>query len=179
MTAEQPQLIPVGRIGAVHGVRGWVRIQSFTAPPEKIFDYQPWWLKTSQGYEPIEVLDSAVHGQKLVVRLAGVDERELAKTYAQMDIAVDAGAFPELEAGEYYWHQLEGLRVISDYQGKRYDLGRIDRLMETGANDVLVVRGGTDSVDRGERLLPYLPGQTVKHIDLAQGEMIVDWDPEF
>lgn len=179
MTAERPQLITVGRIGAVHGVRGWVRIQSFTAPPEKIFEYQPWWLQTAQGHEPVEVAATAIHGQQLLVQLAGIDDREQAKGYARVEIAVDAESFPELEAGNFYWHQLEGLRVISEYEGKRHVLGRVTRLMETGANDVLVVRGDQDSIDRRERLLPYLPEQTVKHVDLAQGEMLVDWDPDF
>lgn len=179
MTAEQPQLIPVGRIGAVHGVHGWVRVQSFTTPPDKIFEYQPWWLRTSNGYQPIELVDSAIHGQKLVVQLAGIDDREVAKTYAQMDIAVDVGVLPKLDAGEYYWHQLEGLRVISEYQGQRHILGRVTRLLETGANDVLVVQGDADSIDTRERLLPYLPEQTVKRVDLAEGEMVVDWDPDF
>ena len=86
---------------------------------------------------------------------------------------------PELAPGEYYWHQLQGLRVISDYEGNHFRLGVVERLLETGANDVLVVRGGSDSIDRRERLIPYVPGQYVKAVDLAAGEMRVEWDPEF
>jgi 16S rRNA processing protein RimM len=179
MTAEKPQLVTVGRIGAVHGVRGWVKIQSFTAPPEQIFAYQPWWLKLPEGEQRVELADSEVHGNKLVAQLAGIDDREEARRFTQAEILVDMSSFPPLEAGEYYWHQLEGLRVISEYAGRRVDLGRVVRLLETGANDVLVVRGDRDSIDKGERLIPYLPEQTVRHVDLTTGEMVVDWDPEF
>jgi 16S rRNA processing protein RimM len=179
MTAGKPQLVTVGRIGAVHGVRGWVKIQSFTQPPEQIFAYQPWWLKLPQGEQPVEVAASEVHGNKLVAQLAGVDDREEARRYAQVEILVDVSEFPSLEAGEYYWHQLEGLRVVSEYEGSRSDLGKVIRLLETGANDVLVVRGDRDSIDKRERLIPYLPEHTVKHVDLTEGEIVVDWDPDF
>ncbi|MEX1032559.1 MAG: ribosome maturation factor RimM [Cellvibrionaceae bacterium] len=177
--AEQPQLITVGRIGAVYGVRGWVRVQSFTSPPEKIFDYQPWWLKTPAGIELVEVRASNTHGKSLVVQLAGVDDRERAKHYARLEIAVDVALLPALESGEYYWHQLQGLRVTAEHGGTRHKLGRVVRLMETGANDVLVVRGDHDSLDERERLIPYLPEHTIRRVDLAGGEILVDWDPEF
>lgn len=179
MTAERPQLVTVGRIGAVHGVQGWVRIQSWTAPPEQIFQYQPWWLRLPEGDRPVEVAASSVQGKRLVALLAGVNDREQAQNYAQVEIAVEAALFPSLEEGEYYWYQLEGLRVISEHEGKRSVLGCVDRLMETGANDVLVVRGGRESIDNRERLIPWLPEQTIKHVDLAAGEILVDWDPDF
>lgn len=179
MTADKPQLVTVGRIGAVYGVRGWVRIQSFTAPPEQIFEYQPWWLRLPEGDRPVQVAASAVQGKRLVAQLQGVEDREQARHYAQVEIAVEEASLPDLEEGEYYWHQLEGLRVVSDYQGRESDLGRVDRLMETGANDVLVVRGDRDSIDRRERLIPWLPEQTIKQVELAAGEILVDWDPEF
>lgn len=179
MSAKKPQLVTVGRIGAVHGVRGWVKIQSFTAPPEQIFAYQPWWLKLPEGEQRMEVADSVVHGNKLVAQLNRIEDREEARRFTQAEIRVDINSFPPLEAGEYYWHQLEGLRVFSDYEGLRVDLGRVIRLLETGANDVLVVRGDRDSIDKRERLIPYLPEQTVVHVNLTSGEMVVDWDPDF
>ncbi|MGQ9426345.1 ribosome maturation factor RimM [Gilvimarinus sp. F26214L] len=179
MAESLPELIPVGRIGAVYGVRGWVRVQSFTAPPEKIFEYQPWWLRTPEGWQSMEVAASSIQGKRLVAQLSGVDDRERARAYAQVEIAVAADALPPLDEGEYYWHQLEGLRVISEYGGEHHDLGRVERLMETGANDVLVVRGDGDSIDKRERLVPYLPDHTVRKVDLARDEILVDWDPEF
>lgn len=171
--------ITLGQIGTAYGVQGWVHIQSHTVPPEQIFSYQPWWLKTSAGWQKVTVIASRAHGKGLVAQLEGVDDRDQARDLARLEIAVDAGQLPSLDEGEYYWHQLEGLWVISEYEGQRHVLGRVQRLMETGANDVLIVRGDRDSIDRRERLIPYLPGQAIKQIDLAAGEMLVDWDPEF
>ena len=86
---------------------------------------------------------------------------------------------PELSAGEFYWHQLEGMQVLSEFEGSVYRLGSVSRLLETGANDVLVVKGDEESLDQGERLIPYVPDQFVKSVDL-QGRVIrVEWDPEF
>lgn len=180
MSGDTPdKLLPVGQIGAVYGVRGWVRIRSHTAPPEQIFNYQPWWLKTPEGWQAARVVASKIDGKGLLAQLEGIEDRDQARTLTLLEIAVDANQLPPLEEGEYYWHQLEGLRVHSEYEGRRVNLGRIRYLMETGANDVLVVRGDAESIYRRERLIPYLPEQVIKHIDLAAGEMVVDWDPDF
>lgn len=173
-------LTTVGRIGSVYGVQGWVRIQSFTSPPDNLLGYQPWWLKTRHGVKPVELEDSKPHGAGLIAKLAGIDDRESAKLLARVDIAVEASQFPALEPGDYYWHQLQGLQVVTCYQGQTRVLGEVKRLLETGANDVLVVQGdGTTSLDTRERLIPYLPGQVVKSVDLQQQTISVDWDPAF
>jgi 16S rRNA processing protein RimM len=83
---------------------------------------------------------------------------------------------PELPSGEYYWYQLEGLDVFT-VSGEC--LGKVHHLMETGSNDVVVVRATSGSIDQRERLIPYLPDQVVQQVDLDQGRMVVDWDPEF
>lgn len=171
--------IVLGQIGTAYGVRGWVHIQSHTAPSEQIFSYQPWWLKTPNGWQMLTLIEGKPHGKGLVALLEGVEDRDQARDLARLEIVVDAAQLPSLDEGEYYWHQLEGLQVICEYEGQRQILGRVKRLMETGANDVLVVRGDRDSIDRRERLIPYLPGQAIKQIDLAAGEMVVDWDPDF
>lgn len=179
MPAHKPdKLIPVGQIGAVHGVRGWVRIRSHTAPPEQIFSYQPWWLKKPDGWQAVTVAASEIHSKGPVAQLEGIEDRDQARELTLLEIAVDATQLPPLEEGEYYWHQLEGLQVISEYEGQRFNLGRVQYLMETGANDVLVVRGG-GSIDKRERLIPYLPSQVIKNIDLAAAEILVEWDPDF
>jgi len=180
MKAGKSQLTTVGRIGTVYGVHGWVRVMSYTSPQENILEYQPWWLKTRHGVKQVDILDSKFHGKGLIVLLSGIGDREAAKALAQTEVAVDAVDFPSLDAGEYYWHQLEGLKVISDYQGQQSQLGIVKRLLETGANDVLVVQGiqGTD-IDNRERLIPYLPEQVIQSVDLEQHVIIVDWDPEF
>ena len=94
-------------------------------------------------------------------------------------VAVERDQLPELDADEFYWHQLEGLQVISEYEGQSYDFGVVQKLIETGANDVIVVSASDGSIDTRERLVPYVPEQFVKGIDLENGVITVEWDPEF
>jgi len=126
-------------------------------------------------------INSALHvyecaAQMSHIHITGVDDREDARQYCQLNIVVEKSQFPELEQGEYYWHQLEGLTVITCQGDTR--LGVVDSLMETGANDVLVVKGDRESLDREERLIPYTE-QFVLRVDLDAGKIDVDWDPEF
>ena len=104
-----------------------------------------------------------------------MDDRELAREYSGLELAVAADQLPALADDEYYWHQLVSLKVYAQEQL----LGAVDHLIETGANDVLVVKPCQGSIDQRERLIPYLPGDFVQNIDLHAGTMQVDWDPEF
>lgn len=172
--------VVVGRITAVHGVKGWVKVYSFTEPAENIFQYPPWWLKTADGWVEIELDQFRSTSKGLLAHIVGIDDRDVARKFCQRDIAVEKSLFPTLEQGEYYWHQLEGLRVVSSFDSvaQDIDLGVVTGLMETGANDVLMVKGDGKSLDREERLIPYTK-QFVLHVDLDAGVIKVDWDPAF
>ncbi|WP_323844799.1 ribosome maturation factor RimM [Microbulbifer magnicolonia] len=174
--SDSGELVTVGRITAVYGVRGWVKIHSYTEPMDNILQFSDWWLQAPSGWEPLQIDAGKLHGKGLVAHIKGVDDRDLAARFCQRDIAVRREQMPELDEGEYYWHQLEGLRVVSRFGGSEHDLGAVVRMMETGANDVMVVRGGAD---RRERLIPYLPGEYITDIDLDAGVITVDWDPAF
>ena len=176
---NQSSLVNVGRITAVYGVKGWVKVHSYTDPAENLFEYHPWYLKTKHGVKQIEIDEARPHGDAFVAHIVGVDDRDIAAQYTAADIAVEREILPELDDGEYYWSQLEGLIVFSQFGGTRQRLGKVSKLFETGANDVLVVAGDTESIDQRERLIPYVPGQFVLAIDLAAGEILVDWDPDF
>lgn len=165
----------VGRITTVHGIKGWVKVHSFTQPEGNIVGYQPWWLKTTDGWQLIEIDQHRDTAKGMMVHLVGVDDRDKARQYCQRDIAVERTNLPALESGEYYWHQLQGLTVVTT-EGVR--LGQVSSMMETGANDVLVVQGDADSLDQQERLIPYVE-QFVLGIDLDAREIKVDWDPDF
>lgn len=179
MTGKSSNLVDVGRITAVFGIQGWVKIHSFTEPQDNLFRYGPWWLKTARGVKPVEIDESRPHGKGYVAHIKGVDDRDQAATYTGVTIAVEKDQLPELEGDDYYWYQLEGLRVVSHWQGQDYDFGRVQRMMETGANDVLVVQPDADSFDQTERLVPYVLGEFVRSVDLSAGRIDVDWDPEF
>lgn len=176
---KRSNLINVGRITTVFGVKGWVKIHSATEPRENICSYHPWWLKTRHGVKQVEIDEFKLHGDGLVAHIKGIDDRDAAREICQVDIAVEIQQMPDLDNGEYYWHQLVGLTVISVFEGSEVDLGKVLRLLETGANDVLVVKGGVDSLDQQERLIPYVPDQYVLNVDLEQQQIRVDWDPDF
>jgi 16S rRNA processing protein RimM len=174
-TPSAEDLIVLGKITSVHGVRGEVKIYSFTDPIDNLLDYNLWTLKREGEVKQVELVSGRLQGKILVAKLKGLDDREVARTYAGFDICVPRALLPDLEDGEFYWHQLEGLKVI-DLQGQL--LGRLDHLLETGSNDVMVVKPCAGSLDDRERLLPYTE-QCVQQIDLAAGEMRVDWDADF
>lgn len=173
--AAADELIVLGKIFSVHGVRGEVKVYSFTDPLDNVLDYPRWTLTRDGEVKQVEVASGRVQGKFLVVKLKGLDDRDVARTYAGFEIRVPESELPELEEDEFYWHQLEGLSVINQ-DGQL--LGKVDHLLETGANDVMVVKPCTGSLDDRERLLPYTE-QCVQAIDLDVGEMRVDWDADF
>ncbi len=172
-------LIDVGQLSAAHGIKGWVKVRSQTEPAANIFDYQPWYLKTRYGVKPVELINWRAQGKGFVAQIKGINDRNEAEQLCPVGIAVDKSLLPDLEAGDYYWHQLQGCRVISTYQGRSLDLGTVKRILPTGANDVLVIEGDETSLDDRERLIPYVPDQFVIKVDIEQQVITVDWDPDF
>jgi 16S rRNA processing protein RimM len=168
----------VGRISAVFGVRGWVKVMSFTEQASKIFDYQPWLVDRNGRLESIQVDEWKNHGDGLVVRLKGIDDRDIARSWCLKDIRVDISLLPKLSDSEFYWHQLQNLVVYNNFEDTVERLGVVSSLLETGANDVIVVKGDAESIDRRERLIPYLK-QYVLKIDLGAQRIDVTWDPDF
>ncbi|MEW6353984.1 MAG: ribosome maturation factor RimM [Pseudomonadota bacterium] len=169
---ETPDRIVVGRIAGVYGVQGWVKIVSYTEPKENILRYTPWYIqdtKTAQWRELPDV-EARVHGAQILARLARDDNRESAQRWVGANVAVQRSQFAPLPPGEYYWADLIGLRVVT-LSGE--ELGVVTELLETGANDVLIVQGAR------EHLIPYVKDSVVREIDLAHGMMRVDWDAEF
>lgn len=167
--SEQKQ-IHVGKVSGAFGVKGWVKVFSFTDPRENILNYSPWVLKKGSESKIVKVIDGKSQGRTVVAQLDGCMDRDQAAGLMGWDVLISHNQLPAAKAGEYYWSELIGLSV-ENLQGVR--LGLVDSLLETGANDVLIIQG-----DR-ERAVPFLQGHTVIDIDLNQGRMIVDWDPEF
>lgn len=166
----------IGQITSVYGVKGWLKIYSHTEPMDGILGYKPWLIQRNGQWVSVNVEASRKHGKGLVAKLEKVDDRDVARQYCGTDIAIEKSMLPALAVGEYYWSQLEQLTVytLSDEL-----LGKVSHLIETGSNDVLVVKGDSNSIDSRERMIPYLPDQVVKEINLDTGTMRVDWDPEF
>lgn len=177
--AKKSNLITIGKITGVFGIKGWVKLKSFTEPQDNILEYSPLLLKTRHGVKEYKIAEYQFRPQGLIVRLDGVDDRNAAEDVAPVDVAIDKSLLPELGENDFYWFQLEGLRVISCYEGVQRDLGVVARVMATGANDVLEVKPDSQSIDDKERLVPYVLDVYVKEVDLSSGSISVDWDPEF
>lgn len=170
------QYVVLGKLTSPYGVKGWLRVYSYTSPIDGILDYPEWMLRHAGGIETRRVKQGRRQGKGLVASLDGVASREQAESLAGAEVLLPKDTLPELAPGDYYWYQLEGLRVVT-LDGAR--LGRVSYLFETGANDVMVVVGDAESIDDRERLLPFLPDQVVRDVDLDAGIMTVVWDPDF
>ncbi|NNF96055.1 MAG: ribosome maturation factor RimM [Halobacteria archaeon] len=175
MTAtEDPGMILLGRVSGLFGVKGWIRVYSDTEPRDNILNYSPWYLRRQDGWQPYEVIAGRPHGKGIVAHLANCPDRDAAAELIGSTIAIWRDQLPAAAEDEYYWSDLRGLKVITT-QG--VELGRVVNLMETGANDVLVVR---EAGEQGrEHLIPFIRQQVIQEVDLENGQLTVDWDPEF
>lgn len=169
--------VRLGRIVGVFGVHGEVKLESWTEPRQRIFDYQPWLLINAPGTPDkateIEVrgICGRAQGKGLVARLPDVDDRDAAAKLVDSEIVIARAQLPQAGEDEYYWVDLEGMQVVT---AAGVALGRVHHVFATGANDVLVVRGG-----ERERLVPFVIGEFIKDVDREAGRIVVDWDPEF
>lgn len=172
--------VVLGKLTSPYGVKGWLKVYSHTSPMEGILDYDAWVVRQGNALQRYRLVQGRRHGKGLVARLEGVEDRAAAEHLAGAEILLPKSALPELPRGDYYWHELEGL-VVATRDGQV--LGRVQYLFETGANDVLVVRGDPHgepaAIDDRERLLPFLPNEVIVAVDLEAGRLTVDWDPEF
>lgn len=169
MAQNDTDLIEVGHIIAAHGVRGQVKVFSNTSPRKNIVSYSPWVIK-HHGLSKVVEISGKSQGKNVIASLHDVNDRNQAEELSGAKIFIDKSQLPKLSAGDFYWSQLTGLQVTTV---TGVELGIIDYLLETGANDVLVVKG-----DR-ERLIPYVMDEVIKQVDLQNNQMIVDWDADF
>ena len=176
-----PDKIILGRITGVYGVKGWVKVFSYTDPMESIVDYNPWFIRPENRrrapWKKVKLKAGKRHAKTVIAKLEHCNDRDEAQAYIGSEIAIDQSQLEKLGGtDEYYWHQLTGLRVINQ-QGT--ELGVVESLMETGANDVLVVAEETAGHKRIERLIPWIMHDVIIAVELEQGILKVDWDPDF
>jgi 16S rRNA processing protein RimM len=163
----------------VFGVRGWVKVFSYTSPRTNVIDYSPWHLR-QHGKESVRrVLAGRAHGDGVVVLLEGIADRDAAAGLVGADIEVERAVLgPEMGADasgpggspEFFWVDLQGMEV---HTRSGENLGIVDHLFETGANDVMVVVG------TARHLIPFLYGRVVLAVDGERRVITVDWDPDF
>ena len=169
--SDNERRILLGRIVGAFGIRGQIKIESWTEPRDAIFRYQPWILRDALGNErQFDGARGKESGKHLVATFPEVTDRDVVEAMRGTDIYVLRSALPPPKVGEFYWIDLEGFRVVN-VEG--VDFGTVSHLFSTGANDVLFVRG-----DR-ERMVPFVEPDFVKSIDFEGGLITVDWDPDF
>ena len=167
-------LITVGYIQGAFGINGWVKVKSLTEERTAILSYSPWHLLLKDGRHnarrrQCEVLDVTVNPRHIAVQIDNCYDRDQARVLGGSQIAVERNQLPSLQPGDYYWTDLIGLQVLTV---NKVLLGKVDSLLRTGANDVLVVQ----SENKRQCLIPYIPDRVLKEIDLIGGYMVVDWE---
>lgn len=168
MSNTDPTYITVGKVGSTYGIHGWLKIVTYTEYGETILDYSPWYLsRDNTKWQETVIEDSRGHGGGIIVKFKGIDNPEQARLLTGLTIAITRSQLPTLENDEYYWTDLIGLTVINK-DGTVY--GTVAYLIETGSNDVIVVKGDK------EHAIPFLKGTVITSIDLAKKEIHVDWE---
>jgi len=166
----------LGKVSTAFGIKGWVKVYSYTQPMTNILEYPVWLLKVNGQWKEYKLRDSRPQGKGLAAALEGINDRDQALALSQVEIGVPTSDLPELDENEHYWFQLEGLKV------KHTDgqlLGQVKELFDSGGgNQVMVVTQCEGSVDKQQRLIPFVDA-IVLDVDLDGGEVQVDWDPDF
>lgn len=160
----------IGQLGASQGLKGWQRIRSFAEPEENLFHYQPWQICVNKQWQVRELEAYKRQGKYWLVKLKGCDDCETAKLLTNAKIAVEREQLAQLDEDEFYLGDLEGLKVTNQ---EGVTLGHIDHVMQTGANDLLVIKG------EREYLIPLDFERFVTEIDLDKGCLVVNWDADF
>jgi 16S rRNA processing protein RimM len=162
-------MVVMGRIAAPFGIKGWIKVQTFTQSIDSLLHYRAWWLGVKEGWEERKVEEGGVHGRALIAKLSGCDDREAAARAKGLEIAVPRSELSLNAEGEYYWSELIGLEVANR---EGVALGRVAGLLETGVNQVLVIQG------ERERLIPFVAAVVVS-VDVAGRLLVVDWGADF
>jgi 16S rRNA processing protein RimM len=172
-------MVVMGRVTAPFGVKGWIRIYALTAHPGNLCDYPVWWLRrgddwrAGDDWRKAEVVAAKLHSNTLVAQLAGIESREAAAALKGLEIGVPRSQLPAAAGNEFYWADLIGLKVVNM---EEHELGRVARIVQTGANDVLVV--ASEKSDERELLVPFI-ADAIKEVNIAAGVIAVDWGRDY
>lgn len=180
MAQQQPvdsqDITVLGKITTAFGIKGWVKVYSYTSPMTNLLEYPVWLLNINGQWRNAKPLKVQVQGKGLVAQLDGVTDRDAALALSQVDIGIPTDALPEPEEDEHYWFQLTGL-TVKNTDGEV--LGQVKELFESGGgNQVMVLIGCEGSVDQQQRMIPYVAA-IVQEVDLEAGQILVDWQADY
>ena len=173
-------LISIATIVGVYGIRGWVKVRINLEDPASLTSLSPKQLTDTRGkrVRSLDITTVRSQGKGFIAKLVGVDDRNAAELLRGHSIEIPDSSLPRLNDGEFYWRDLIGCRVELNADGENLSLGRVDHLIETGANDVLVVRPTEDSIDHRERLIPWLEDDVIVAVDIESQRISVRWHPD-
>ncbi|NVJ51187.1 MAG: ribosome maturation factor RimM [Gammaproteobacteria bacterium] len=172
------EIVVIGKITSAFGVKGAVKVFSYTKPRLNILNYSPWLLKLNGQWQSIERKSGRQQGKTIAAELKGIATRDQAEALAGVEIGITSEQLPTLDNDEFYWRDLEGMRVINS---ENIDFGIVSHLIETGSNDVLVVRETAEQAQgkkRVERMIPFTE-DAVLTVDKEGGLITVEWDADF
>jgi len=160
-------MVVMGRVCAPYGLKGWIKVQPFTQEVEGLLDYPDWWLSDEGQWRQHRILESALHGSMVIAKLQGCADRNAAAALRGREIAIPRGFMPQNREGEFYLGDLLGMQVALR---NGTNLGCVTKILETGANVVLVIEGGK------ETLVPFIEGVVVD-VNMQERRLTVDWEP--
>jgi 16S rRNA processing protein RimM len=162
----------IGSLGRAFGVQGWLHVNSFTDPKENILKLIPWQINRNGIWQSLTIETSRHQGNDIVVKLADCSDRDIASTYTNCQIAIPRKQLPTLTKNEYYWTDLEGLKVINH---ENLELGIVESLFATPANDIMIVK--TD-MSKKQHLIPFIKN-VIREVDLENRAIYIAWDKDF
>ncbi len=166
----------LGKVTTAFGIKGWVKVYSYTDPATNILDYKEWYIHQNGEWKRFKVKQGKLQGKGLAAALEGVTDRDQALALSQCDIGIPESELPEPEEDEHYWFQLEGLNVVTTQDQL---LGQVKELFDSGGgNQVLTIKPCEGSIDKRSRMMPYV-SEYILEVDLDTGVIQVDWDPDF
>ena len=165
---ENDKKVFIGKVTGVHGIKGWLKIQSFSSPPENILNY-PSWIIANQGLEDFYLIEQGKKlNNKIIVKLEKIDDRTTAEFLINSKIQILRSDLPKLTNESYYWSDLEGLNVLNSEDNM---IGKIESLIETGANDVMVINRSKNK----RVLIPFVMHEIIKEVNIELNFVKVDW----
>ena len=176
MAAARDAIVVMGEIVGPYGVRGWLKVRSFTEAQDALLGYAAWWIKPARSgaWTEFAQLEGRMHSGSLVVALAGVDTREAALAMKGFTVGVPRTALPAAGADEIYWDDLTGL-AVTNRAGEL--LGSVVGVTQHGGHPLLRV-GRPPGVPGPERLIPYVPA-IIDRVDVGGGRIDVDWGADY
>ena len=161
--------ILIGKIIGLHGIKGWLKIISFSSPPENIFKYSSIILTNNNIEDVFHIENTRKQGKKILIKLKGIDDRTLAEKYKESTIEINRSDLPDLSEGIYYWEDLIGCEVLNESKKK---IGLVDSFLETGSNDVLII----ETNSKKKVLIPFIINESIKEVNLDDKLIIVEWN---